>query len=143
MKALSIRQPWAWLIAAGHKLIENRTWRTAYRGPLLIHASTYFDFLYDWRARTHAQKPAYGSICVPHTDKLKRGGVIAIAQLVDITTTSADPWFEGPYGWILANVQRVPFLPLRGFPGLFEGPNLAFPSAQSVKSAVSLPSEGA
>ena len=38
MKALSIRQPWAELIVAGLKDIENRTWRTDYRGPVLIHA---------------------------------------------------------------------------------------------------------
>src|SRR5258708_38096209 len=39
MKALSIQQPWAWAILAGVKTVENRTWRTFHRGPLLIHAS--------------------------------------------------------------------------------------------------------
>lgn len=39
MKALSLRQPWAWLVAAGYKTIETRTWGTKYRGLLLIHAS--------------------------------------------------------------------------------------------------------
>lgn len=38
-KALSIKQPWAYLIAAGIKDIENRTWKTSYRGRVLIHAS--------------------------------------------------------------------------------------------------------
>lgn len=38
MKALTVQQPWAWAIAAGHKDIENRTWATSYRGPLAIHA---------------------------------------------------------------------------------------------------------
>ncbi|WP_206002040.1 ASCH domain-containing protein [Paraburkholderia aromaticivorans] len=38
MKALSIRQPWAWLIVKGHKDIENRTWSTRFRGRVLIHA---------------------------------------------------------------------------------------------------------
>jgi hypothetical protein len=36
MKALSIMQPWAWLIVNGHKAIENRNWRCHYRGPVLI-----------------------------------------------------------------------------------------------------------
>ena len=36
---LSIRQPWAWLIAHGWKNIENRTWPTGYRGRFLIHAA--------------------------------------------------------------------------------------------------------
>lgn len=39
MKALSIRQPWAWLIVNGFKDIENRSWDTKYRGLVLIHAS--------------------------------------------------------------------------------------------------------
>lgn len=39
MKALSVRQPWTWLICAGLKDVENRTWGDGYRGPLLLHAS--------------------------------------------------------------------------------------------------------
>lgn len=39
MKALSIKQPWASLIASGIKDIENRTWKTKYRGRIYIHAS--------------------------------------------------------------------------------------------------------
>ncbi len=37
--ALSVRQPWAWLIAQGYKDIENRNWWTKFRGRFLIHAS--------------------------------------------------------------------------------------------------------
>ena len=39
MKVIVIRQPWAWLIVHGFKDIENRSWRTRYRGALLIQAS--------------------------------------------------------------------------------------------------------
>ena len=39
MKALAIRQPWAWLVIYGSKTIENRTWRTQYRGRFLVHAA--------------------------------------------------------------------------------------------------------
>ena len=39
MKALTIKQPWADLIIAGVKDIENRTWKTSYRGRVLIHTS--------------------------------------------------------------------------------------------------------
>src|SRR5205807_113707 len=39
LRALSLRQPWAWLVVNGYKDIENRSWRTNHRGPLLIHAS--------------------------------------------------------------------------------------------------------
>ena len=39
MKALTVQQPWATLIAVGAKQIETRSWKTDYRGPLAIHAS--------------------------------------------------------------------------------------------------------
>lgn len=39
MKALSIKQPWASLIAHGVKDIENRTWKVNFRGKIFIHAS--------------------------------------------------------------------------------------------------------
>mgnify|MGYP000502586050 FL=1 len=38
MKVLTIKQPFASLIAEGYKEYEFRTWKTKYRGPLLIHA---------------------------------------------------------------------------------------------------------
>jgi hypothetical protein len=41
MKALSIRQPWAWLVVNGWKNIENRERRFSHRGPLLIHAAAW------------------------------------------------------------------------------------------------------
>lgn len=43
MKVLTIRQPWASLIALGEKKIETRSWRTNYRGELLIHAGKSVD----------------------------------------------------------------------------------------------------
>jgi hypothetical protein len=39
MKHLSIKNPWAYLIVSGMKDVENRTWRTPYRGTLIIHAT--------------------------------------------------------------------------------------------------------
>jgi len=38
-KVLSVKNPWAWLICAGYKDVENRTWKTNYRGKILIHTS--------------------------------------------------------------------------------------------------------
>ena len=38
MKVITIKQPWATLIAEGYKEYEFRTWNTKYRGELLIHA---------------------------------------------------------------------------------------------------------
>lgn len=41
---LSVRQPWAYCIIKGYKDLENRTWKTDYRGQLAIHSSSSFDF---------------------------------------------------------------------------------------------------
>ena len=43
MKTLSVRQPWAHLICSGLKDVENRSWRTNYRGKVLIHSPAKFD----------------------------------------------------------------------------------------------------
>ncbi len=43
MKILTIKQPWASLIANNIKLYEFRTWKTNYRGPVLIHAGATID----------------------------------------------------------------------------------------------------
>lgn len=49
MKAITVRQPWAWAIMHGGKGVENRTRNIAgsYRGPIVIHAAKTYD---DWAA---------------------------------------------------------------------------------------------
>lgn len=42
MKAITLTQPWATLVAIGAKRIETRSWATKYRGPLAIHAAKTF-----------------------------------------------------------------------------------------------------
>jgi len=55
LRALSVWQPWAWLIVRGYKDIENRTWQTGYRGTILIHAPKKFDYDgYNWIVRNRA-----------------------------------------------------------------------------------------
>ena len=39
MKALTVKQPWAWLLIHGTKDIENRNWPTSLRGEIAIHAA--------------------------------------------------------------------------------------------------------
>jgi len=53
MKALTLTQPWATLVAIGAKRIETRSWDTRYRGPLAIHAAKLFP---KW-AREFASEP--------------------------------------------------------------------------------------
>lgn len=43
MKAITVKQPWATLIAEGYKKYEFRTWKTKYRGDILIHAGKGID----------------------------------------------------------------------------------------------------
>lgn len=43
MKVITIKQPWATLIAKGYKEYEFRTWKTKYRGEILIHAGKGID----------------------------------------------------------------------------------------------------
>ena len=110
MKILSIRQPWAYLITRGSKNIENRSWRTRYRGPVLIHASLKID------------KEA----CVEHRldpTKLETGGIVGMADIVDCVTTHRSRWFNGPYGFVLKNRRGLPFVRWTGALGLRDAPN--------------------
>jgi hypothetical protein len=104
MRALTIRQPWADLIAAGTKLIENRAGTTRYRGPLAIHAGGTFseDASHDPRVR-HAlgRRPLRGD----YTDD-RFGHLIAVVDLVDVHQAQVvpgrgpccQPWGDGEYG---------------------------------------------
>jgi hypothetical protein len=116
VKALSLRQPWAWLVAAGHKDVENRTWATRFRGEFLLHAAKTFDHAgYERVLReTHLVLPAPG--------EFERGGIVGTAELVDCVTRHDSPWFWGPYGFVLRNARPLPFQPLRGMPGFFPAP---------------------
>ncbi len=114
-KVLSIRQPWAWLIVSGHKNIENRTWNTDYRGPLLIHAG-------------QTLAPGFRELCEGITesgydlpDTWHRGGIIGKVELVDVITKPGKyrDWFDGPYGFVLANPVPLPFMPMKGKLKLF------------------------
>lgn len=57
MKAISLWQPHASLIAIGEKLYETRSWSTRYRGPIAIHASKTQEEMKDiWQSIQHAKK---------------------------------------------------------------------------------------
>jgi len=113
MRALSIRQPWAWLITHGHKRIENRTWGTDHRGRVLIHTGKLLDDDADF-ARDLARK--FG-VTIP--DELRLGGIVGIARIVGCVTESDSPWFSGPYGFTLRYARPVLFVPCPGRLGFF------------------------
>lgn len=120
MKALTIRQPWAWAICESGKRIENRTWAPSYRGPLLIHAgkgctTAELDAAILWMRARGLPAPSLLDYAT-----MPRGAVVAVAELVDVVRESDDPWFCGPVGWVLEGVRKVPPLHVRGAQGLFE-----------------------
>ncbi|WP_431276219.1 ASCH domain-containing protein [Variovorax ureilyticus] len=126
MKALSIRQPWAWLIVHGGKDIENRTWSTRYRGPVLIHAAkgmTRDEWESAW-ILAHGTGASPKAVAAGITrDTIERGGIVGIADLVDCVPSArrVSRWhMEGQFGFKLTNVQPLPFRPLKGALGFFE-----------------------
>lgn len=116
MKALSILQPWAFLIVSGQKDIENRTWGTQRRGRVLIHAGKGFD-LEGYRALAR-------TIPMPAIEAFPRGGIVGAATIVDCVSDHASAWFSGPYGFVLEAAEVLPFRPLRGELGFFDVPEL-------------------
>ena len=120
MKALSIRQPWAWLILNAGKDIENRDWPTRFRGHFLIHAGkgmTRDEYEFATDPLWHKAGP---TIDLPPFDELQRGGIVGEAELVDCVTFSDSLWFNGTFGFVIRNVKPLPFRPLRGMLGFFE-----------------------
>lgn len=116
MQAISIRQPWAWLIAQGSKTIENRTWATSYRGPLLIHAGRHIETDYMNAFLLEVNKAENGAA----KPLIYTGGIIGIVDLVDCVTRSNNEWFTGPIGWVLANARPLEPYPCKGKLGIFE-----------------------
>lgn len=126
-KALSFKQPFAWLITNGYLMVDDRTWGTTYRGPILIHASKgLYDVYYDYlRANT--------DIPLPPKEELTYGGVVGIANLVLCSRPNALPertsrlhraQFQGMnsqhYGFLFEQARPVAFIPCSGKLGIFE-----------------------
>ena len=119
MKILAVRQPWAYLIVAGYKPVENRTWNTSYRGPLLIHASQAmepddFPMQREWIETC--------GIVIP--EDLPRGAIVGAATLTDVWDKKKFErpgirWFEGPYGFKMEDaVEFAEPIPYRGQLGI-------------------------
>lgn len=119
MKAISIRQPWAWLIVNGYKDIENRSWCTKYRGPVLIHASQGMTRK-DYNEICSAVVDAILPIDIPDYEELQRGGIIGIATITDCVEESDSPWFVGQKGFVLSDAKTLPFIPMKGKLSFFE-----------------------
>ena len=113
MKALTICQPYAEMIALGEKTIENRNWPTSYRGPLAIHAG-----------KSRAWMDPDDLKLYPD---MSFGFVVALAELVDCVQITRLPAHRadnehanGPFCWLLENVRRIKPVPAKGAQGLWD-----------------------
>lgn len=104
MKALSLKQPWANMIADCRKTIETRTWSTRYRGPLLIVSSL--------RPRIEPVGCAVALVtlvdCIPMTEHHE---LAACCEL-----------YPGAVSWILDDIRAVEPIKVRGSLGIYDCP---------------------
>lgn len=120
MKALSIRQPWAWAILHVGKDVENRNWSTRFRGTVAVHAA---------KGMTRDEYDSY--VCkyfriglpVPRPEDLTRGAIVGLVDIVDCVRHSDSPWFQGECGFVLANPRplKTP-IPCKGALGFWDVP---------------------
>lgn len=129
MKALTISQPYAGLIASRAKWVENRTWATAYRGPLAIHAGKGTQYLSprEIASGTYPTGVVIATArlvaCVHLADarrygrgleEMTRAGISAQALL-------GHPYTDGPWCWVLSHIEALPApVPARGAQGLWD-----------------------
>lgn len=142
MKAISIRQPWAWLIVQGAKAVENRTWYTSYRGPLLIHAAkgcTFREWCDAWEWIDEVIGAHVRRMYPPPTHTaIERGGIVGIVDMVGCVN-NAD-WEHKPHycAWaqsgcwhhLYENPRPLPFHPCRGALGLFDATHVPVSARQ-------------
>lgn len=117
MQCITISQPWAHLIATQEKWIENRQWKTNYRGPLAIHAGKGSKYL----TKSELAKYPTGVIvatcnlvaCVQlSTIRSKFNATLGDIEFIPGTTktwndAALHEHAEGPYCWILENVVKL------------------------------------
>lgn len=122
MKALSIRQPWAWLIVHGYKDVENRDWRIHQRGRILVHASKGCTRREYEAAVAFAQPLLPAEVAIPKLEDLPRGGICGSVEIANCVSSSDSPWFVGDHAAVLRNPKPMEFRPMAGQLGLFDVP---------------------
>ena len=129
IKVLSVRQPWAWLICSGIKDVENRSWRTNYRGRLYIHAGKQFDWdaapFLQFTGEHHTANLIYEHFC-PYLRKLTShldefGAIIGSVDLTGCIQNSRSIWaMHGLFHWEIRNAYLIKPIPLKGQLRIFE-----------------------
>lgn len=114
MKALTLRQPWAALVALDYKRVETRSWQTPHRGPLAIHASA------GWNRdeRAFAAEITRGGVDL--SPALAFGAVLAVVRLAGILRTEVardqvsslerelGDYSAGRFAWQLEDLALLP-----------------------------------
>lgn len=100
MRALSVKQPWAWAIIHAGKDIENRPRRTHIRETIAIHAS-------QRPAKDWEEHYPEGGPRVPPPEQWVLGAIIGFVDIVDCFSDSPSAWFCGPWGYALANARPL------------------------------------
>jgi hypothetical protein len=136
MKAITLTQPWATLVAIGAKRIETRSWRTFYRGPLAIHAAKRLAELPSWQSCQFRSVLEDHGICGFH--ELPLGVIVATCTLIDcvritlnnVPDEQTEPEFYfgdytiGRWAWHLSEVKALDkLIPAKGALGLWEWTN--------------------
>lgn len=132
MKAITLTQPWATLVAIGAKTIETRSWKTHYRGPLAIHAAKGWTKEVVKLAMREPFKSVLAAARFPMFSTLPRGYILATCTLLDcIRTEDVDVYgtneaffgdfFPGRWAWMLTDIKRLPEpIPAKGALKLWE-----------------------
>jgi len=148
MKALSLTQPWASLIAIGAKRIETRSWETRYRGRLAIHAATGFPNDAKRLCLEHPFLDMLYPAGLVGAGSLPLGAIVAVAVLRSVREIAADlpsaygeafpnavwhtagevpfgDYAPGRFAWLLDGVVRLPEpIPCKGALGLWIVPSV-------------------
>ena len=132
MRVLSIRQPYAWFIVHAGKGVENRSWSTSFRGPVLIHASASMTRR-EYELGLLTAREATGEDWLwktPPPSGLPKGGIVGVTEVLDCRPSPSGwragdrellPW-ESPAGYalVLGESAPLPFVPCRGRLGLWD-----------------------
>ena len=138
--ALSVMQPWCGLLALGLKPVENRTWRTAFRGPVLLHAGRTLDAeaMEDLLLGQHPLTGAPLAVDL-QSPAFRAGGVVGKARVIDCVTAHDSDWFCGPFAFVLADACVTEFQPCKGVLGFFKPDFSSSYSERPRKQSSSLP----
>lgn len=125
LKALTVKRPWGWLMAAGHKPIENRKWappKAMIGQRFVIHSGQEID-------RDGAELARKLGIEV--TADAWDTGAVALATIDRVFGSSAtmreeplrtSPWYFGHLAWVLRDVIRIPAVPIGGQQSFWDVP---------------------